>query len=76
MYKITNKQKSPVQILILSRRRARSFTVCNIPGIGAGKNIYYLEDERKTEYVDRVENMGLIEVSYIPNNSNKTKQGE
>jgi hypothetical protein len=60
MIEIKNKTKSPVQILIRSRRSPKAFTTLNVPGIGAGNNIYMLEDERKTEYVDRAEKLGLI----------------
>tara|TARA_Y100000034_G_scaffold104648_1_gene131339 strand:+ start:4199 stop:4426 length:228 start_codon:yes stop_codon:yes gene_type:complete len=67
MIKITNKQKCPVQLVIRSRTKARAFTTLNIPGRGAGKNVYLLEDERHTEYVDRVEKMGLISTKYVPN---------
>lgn len=67
MIEITNKQKSPVQVVIRSRKGARAFTTLNIPGRGAGRNVYLLEDERKTKYVDRVEGMGLISTKYIPN---------
>jgi hypothetical protein len=65
MIEITNKQKSPVQVLVRSRVRPRSFTTLNIPGIGAGKNIYLLEDERATEYIYRVEKLGLISTRKI-----------
>lgn len=67
MIEIKNRQKGPVQVIIRSRKAPRDFTVLNVPGIGAGKNVVYLEDERHTEYVDRVENMGLITTRYISN---------
>lgn len=60
MLEITNKQKYPVQLLIKSRKGTRSFTVLNIPGIGRGKNIYLLEEERATEYIDKAVKDGLI----------------
>lgn len=60
MIEIVNKQRSPVQVLVRSRRSPRSFTTLNIPGIGSGNNIYLLEDERVTEYISRVEKLGLI----------------
>ena len=53
MLEITNRQKYPVQLIIRSRRATRSFTTLNIPGVGKGKNIYFLEDERSTDYIDR-----------------------
>jgi len=60
MIEIKNRTRSPVQILIRSRRSPKAFTTLNVPGVGAGNNIYLLEDERKTEYVDRAEKLGLI----------------
>jgi hypothetical protein len=47
--------------------------VLNIPGVGCGKNIYLLEDERATEYIDRAEKDGLISTRHIPN---KLRKGE
>jgi hypothetical protein len=67
MLEITNKQKFPVQLLIKSRKGTRSFTVLNIPGVGRGKNIYFLEEERATEYIDRAEKDGLISTRIISN---------
>lgn len=65
MIEIKNKTKSPVQILIRSRKAPKSFTTLNVPGIGAGNNVYLLEDERSTEYVERAEQMGLISTRHI-----------
>jgi len=67
MIEIKNKTKSPVQLLIRSRKSPRSFTTLNIPGVGAGNNSYLLEDERNTEYVERAEQMGLISTRHITN---------
>ena len=69
MIEITNVCKHPIQIIIKSRKKVNSFTTLNIPGIGAKKNIYNLEDERSTVYIERVEKMGLIKTRYIPNNN-------
>jgi len=66
MIEITNKQRFPVQLVIRSRKAPKSFTTLNIPGVGKKKNVYYLEDERTTEYVDRAEQMGLISTRHIP----------
>lgn len=61
MIEITNKTRGPVQLTIRTGAgREKGLTVLNIPGIGAGKNVYLLEDERHTEYVDRAEKAGLI----------------
>jgi len=60
MIEIKNKTRSPVQLLVRSRKSPRSFTTLNVPGVGAGNNVYILEDERNTEYVERAEQMGLI----------------
>jgi hypothetical protein len=73
MLEIKNKQKFPVQLVIRSRTAPRSFTTLNIPGVGSGKNIYLLEDERATEYIDRAEKNGLISTRHIPN---KLRKGE
>jgi hypothetical protein len=68
MLKITNKKKSPVQLVIKSKKRPHSMTCLNIPGIGSGKNVYYLEDELTTEYVERAEKKyKLITTKYISN---------
>ena len=67
MIEIRNKSKSPVQLLVRSRTAPKAFTTLIVPGIGAGKNIVHLEDERMTEVVERVEKMGLISTRYIPN---------
>lgn len=71
MIEIKNKQKSPIQLIVRSRRKPRSFTTLNIPGIGSGKNIYFLEDERATEYIERVESMGLISTRFVNNRLTK-----
>jgi len=73
MLEIRNKNRFPVQLVIRSRKTPRSFTVLNIPGIGSEKNIYYLEDERATDYIDRAEKQGLISVKQVPN---KLRKGE
>ena len=70
MIEITNRKKFPVQIIVRSRKATNSFTTLNIPGIGAGKNIYLLEDERVTEYIQRVKDWGLISLRKVPDNQN------
>lgn len=67
MLEIKNKNKFPVQLVIRSRKAPRSFTVLNIPGVGSGKNICLLEEERATDYIDRAEKEGLISTKLIPN---------
>lgn len=74
MIEIKNKTKSPVQVLIRSRTSPKSFTTLNIPGIGLGQNIFVIEDERKTEYVDRAEKMGLISTRHLT--KKKLNKGE
>ena len=68
MLEIKNKNRFPVQLIIRSRKAPRAFTTLNIPGTGCGKNIFYLEDERATEYIDRAVKEGLISVRSVPNN--------
>jgi hypothetical protein len=65
MIEIKNKTKSPVQLVIRSRKAPKAFTTLNIPGLGAGNNTYLLEDERNTEYVERAEKLGLISTRYL-----------
>lgn len=67
MLEIKNRHRFPVQLIIRSRKAPRAFTVLNIPGTGCGKNIFYLEDERATEYIDRAVNDGLVSVRSVPN---------
>ena len=67
MIEIKNKNKFPVQLVVRSRKKPNSFTTLIIPGRGAGKNVFYLEDELTTEYVDRVEKeYGLITTRHVP----------
>jgi hypothetical protein len=68
MIEIKNKQKSPVQLVVRSRKAPRAFTTLIVPGIGKGKNVRLIEDELVTEYIERVEKMGLISTKYVPNN--------
>lgn len=67
MIEVTNKMRSPVQLVVRSRKAPRAFTTLIVPGIGKGKNVRLIEDELVTEYVERVEGMGLIKTRYIPN---------
>jgi hypothetical protein len=75
MIEITNRTKFPVQIIVRSGRDSRKFTTKNIPSVGKGKNVFYLEDERRTEYIDRLEKMKLISTKYIPD-TEINKKGE
>lgn len=71
MIEITNRQKGPVQLLVKSSKKPRSFTCLNIPGVGKGKNVYYLEDERDGEgcTIDLAVKNGLISKRYVKNKS-------
>jgi N-acetyl-gamma-glutamylphosphate reductase len=77
MYKITNKIKSPVQVLVRSYTEVpgsgtRAFTTLNIPGVGAGNNVYMLEDERHLpEYTERLKKAKMIDVQHVPNKIRK-----
>jgi hypothetical protein len=70
---LRNKNKFPVQLIVRSRRAPRAFTTLNIPGVGSGQNVYLLEDERETPYIQRVEDLGLITTRRIPT---KLRNGE
>jgi hypothetical protein len=65
MIEVTNKGRSPVQLVVRSRLIPHSFTTLIIPGIGAGKNVKLLQDEVITDVVERVEKMGMISTRYI-----------
>ncbi len=65
MIEVTNTQKSPIQIVVRSRRKLRSFTTLTIPGRGSGNNKVYIEDEAATDYIQLVENYGLISTRRI-----------
>ena len=66
-YLIRNKKKSPIQLIVRSYEQPRSFTTLNIPGIGKGHNEKLISDEMMTEYIERIEKLGLISTKYIPN---------
>lgn len=68
MIEIKNKSKSPIQIVVRSRKAPRAFTTLIVPGIGKGNNVRLIQDEAFTEYIERVEKMGLIATRRVPNN--------
>lgn len=67
MIEITNMQKSPIQVMVRSKKKVRSFTVLTIPGMGSGHNKRIIEDEAVTENIERVESMNLISTRKIKN---------
>ena len=60
MIEIVNNQPYPLQLVIRSKKRPRTFTCLYLPAVGDKKNIFYLEEERVTEYIHRAEKSGLI----------------
>lgn len=77
MLEITNNKRHPVQLVVKSLLAPREFTVLNVPGIGAKKNKVLIEDQRHTDYIDRVEKMGWIKTRYIKETDNsELKKGE
>lgn len=74
MIEIKNKLRSPVQLVIRSRKAPRSFTTLIIPGVGKSMNVRLIDDELATEYIERVEKMGMISTRYIPNS--EIRKGE
>lgn len=74
MIEIKNKTRSPVQIVVRSRKGSRQFTTLIIPGIGAGKNVRLIEEEKIVpEVLQRVEKSGLISTRYISSSEIKAK---
>ena len=65
MIHIENIHRAPVQLVVRSRIHNGGFTTLNIPGVGAGKNFYDLEDELMTEFVERAEKEGFITTKYV-----------
>jgi hypothetical protein len=72
MIEITNLQQTPVSLFIKSGRAPGHGTVLTIPGVGAGKNIFYLQEERATEYIQRAEQSGSIKTRYVDSNILRT----
>ncbi len=72
MIEVTNKGRSPVQLVVRSKLAPRSFTTLIVPGIGAGKNVVMIEDEMTTDVVERLEKMSLIATRYVPNTIHRT----
>jgi hypothetical protein len=65
MIEITNKQASPLQLIVRSKKKVRAFTTLIIPGRGKGHNKLIIEDEQKTEYIDRLKEWELISTRVI-----------
>ena len=74
MIEITNLTTGPIQLIVRTGTEARlprNMTVLNVPGIGSGKNVVKLEDERYTDYIQRIEDAGHIKIKRITKSSNK-----
>jgi hypothetical protein len=68
MIEIKNKTQSPVQLQIRSRQGPRAFTPLTIPGIGAGKNVVAIEEERIiSDFLERAVKSGMLSTRYIAN---------
>lgn len=65
MILIENKLKGPIQLVVRSKVHNGGFSTLNIPGMGAGKNFYALEDERMTENVERAKKDFLIDYKIV-----------
>jgi hypothetical protein len=60
MIEITNLNRTPIQIIVKSKRTTNAFTVLNVPGVGKGKNKILIEDGIHTPYIDQAERSGYI----------------
>jgi hypothetical protein len=69
MIEIRNNTRGPVNLMVRSRTAVRQFTTIIVPGIGSGKNVYLLEDERYTpdSNIDVIKKAGLISIRNVPN---------
>lgn len=65
MIEITNKQDSMLQLVVRSKARVRGLATLIIPGRGKGHNKILIEDEQKTEIIDRLKEWGLISMKVI-----------
>jgi hypothetical protein len=77
LLEITNKTRSPIQILVKSTQGAynkeqggcisttRAFTSLNVPGIGAGENKVTIDDEKITDQIKRLEKEKLIQIKHV-----------
>lgn len=72
MIEVTNKSKSPTQIMVRSKVAPKAFTTINIPGVGMGKNVILISDEQHTDNIDRIEKTTkLIKTKRLPNKPSK-----
>lgn len=60
MIEITNRTYGPLQLMVRSRRKPRSFTTLIVPGRGSGNNKKLIEDELYTEQINQLEKEKLI----------------
>jgi hypothetical protein len=51
--------------MVKSKTKPRAFTVKNIPGVGKGKNIYYCEEHRYTDDIEKKRKEKLISVTEV-----------
>ena len=74
MIEIRNKTRSPIPIMVKSRKAPRSFTTLTIPGMGADANVVLIPDEKWTDEISRLEEKKMISVRRISNN--QIREGE
>lgn len=67
MIEITNRTSGPLQLLVRSRDKVKSFDTLIIPGRGAGQNVKLIDDELYTEYIDRLEDRQMLSTRKITN---------
>lgn len=65
MIQITNKTTGPIQIMIKSKDKLRSFETLIIPGRGSNNNRKVIEDELYTDYIDRAKHYGLVSTQVL-----------
>lgn len=65
MIEITNRLRGPLQLIVKSRVHNGNFSTLTVPGMGAGKNVIYIEDEEKTDHIDLFERNELIFTKYV-----------
>jgi len=65
MLEITNLDRSPLQLIVKSRKKLRAFTTKVLPGRGSGHNKVRIPEEISTEWIDRLKDLRLIDVKVI-----------
>lgn len=62
MLEITNKTKSPLQLMLRSRKKVNGFGLTVLPGMGKGKNKIVIRDEEMTPQIQSLRDLKLLTI--------------